>query len=59
MILIGTATGIVRRVRYRRTETLCGYLGCGDVATRLAYDRLYNRVRACADPRHGKEIPKC
>jgi hypothetical protein len=58
MMLIGTATGIVRRVRYRRKERLCACLGCGAVATRLAYDRLYNRVPACPDPDHGKEIPK-
>lgn len=59
MILIGIATGVVRRAVPRRRVTLCHWLGCGYPAVRTAYDRLYNRVPTCADPDHGKEIPKC
>lgn len=35
---------------------LCGYLGCGQYATRTAWDRLYNMIYACPDTTHGRSV---
>jgi hypothetical protein len=49
------------RWRREREETrpgraLCGYLGCGRWATRVAWDRLFNIIDACPDPAHGRSM---
>lgn len=40
----------------RHTGPLCGYLGCGQYATRVAWDRLFNVIEACPDPKHGRSV---
>lgn len=37
---------------------LCGYLGCGQYATRVAWDRHYNLIDACPDPAHGTSVAR-
>lgn len=47
-----------RRIRAwsRANLVLCGYLGCGEYATRRAYDRLMNPTHACPDTAHGRTV---
>ena len=59
MMIIGTAW--LRRRNdspkiNRRRAPLCGYLGCGQYATRNAWDRHYNMIYACSDPGHGRSV---
>lgn len=52
-----TRYGIWRRGRgsKRGDALLCGYLGCGEYATRTAWDRIGNPILACPDTTHGRE----
>lgn len=35
---------------------LCGYLGCGEYARRMAWNRLGSLIPACADRAHGRDL---
>lgn len=57
MITMVTVWYGIRRVgRSTRHRPLCGYLGCGQYATRTAWDRLYNMIDACPNPEHGRSV---
>lgn len=54
---------ILRYAAWRRTRererghlVLCGYLGCGEYATRHAVDRHCNPILACPDTAHGRTV---